>query len=106
MVTKAETDEVINAERCGADTGADTGRFESSVVGTAGNMTKSSNQFRGTVEGGMALKEVGEKVEATRFQISSGMNSRGRGDKNIDRVGGATDGEGYKSSGQTSGSSR
>jgi hypothetical protein len=43
MITKTETDEVINTKESGADTGADAGRFKSSVVGTAGNMVESSD---------------------------------------------------------------
>ncbi len=44
-------------EESGADAGADAGRFESSVVGTARNVVKSRDQFGGAVESRMALKE-------------------------------------------------
>ena len=39
----------------------------------------------------MALEKIGEEVEATRLEIGRSVNSRGRGDKKVDRVGRATD---------------
>ncbi len=43
MITESETNEVVDVEKSGADTGADTGRFESSVVGAARNMVESGD---------------------------------------------------------------
>jgi hypothetical protein len=45
VIAKSETNEVVDLEESGTDAGANAGRFQSSVVGTAGNMVKSRNQF-------------------------------------------------------------
>jgi hypothetical protein len=94
---------MINRKEGRADGRGNDRRFQRGVVGTAGDMTKSGDQFSGAVEERMFEEEVGKEIETVNFQIGSSMDSWGSRHKLINGIRGATKREGDKSRARGSG---
>ena len=97
VIAKSKRLKVGDRKDSRADKAANGGCFKSGIVGAARNVTKSRNEFGGTVEWSMLDEQIREKIEATGFEIGGGLNSRGRGHKKFDGIRGATEDEASKS---------
>jgi hypothetical protein len=97
VVTESKADEMINRIEGRTDGRADNSRFQSSIVETAGDMTKSGDQFSGAVEERVFKEEVGKEIETTSFQIGHSMDSWGGRNEKFNGIRGATKREGDES---------
>ena len=92
MVAEAKGDEIVDKEKGGPNGAAAAAGFKGSVVGATGNMAEGGDEFGGTEKESVFQKQIGQKVEATGFEVRSSLNGRGRGHKQIDRIRRATKG--------------
>jgi hypothetical protein len=76
VVTETSCNQMVDLEKSGTYFGANGGRLECGIVGTARNVVKYGNQFIGGVQESMFQEKVSKIVEAAYFQVSSVMDRR------------------------------
>ena len=97
MIAKSKRSEVVDRENSRPNEATDGGGFERSVVGTARNVSKSSDELGRAVKRSVLEEQVRKEVEATSFEVGGGMNGRGRRHKKFDGVRRATENKASKS---------
>jgi hypothetical protein len=82
---------MVNLEKSGTDLGANGGRLNGSVIGTARNVVERGNQFSGGVQGSMLEEKVnswssvlsdqqhrgqeGQSVQAIQWRLQNGQET-------------------------------
>ena len=84
---------MLDVEESGSDRAANGSSFEISVVGTAWNVGKGSNQLSTAEEETVFQKFVSQEVEGACLHVRGGLDRRRHRGKKFDCVGRSADGE-------------
>jgi hypothetical protein len=79
MVREAKANKIVHIKRSNTDRGANSSRFQSSIVGATREMAEGGDQFSRTAKKRVFKKQISKKIEAAGFEAGCDMDSWGRG---------------------------